>query len=74
MTTKDGFSWDAETGLKSGLPCSGVLEAYEASNSSTSYDVIVIGAGFSGLVASRDLALRGILHTGESRVLSLSLL
>jgi len=51
--SNEGFSWDAKKGSFSGL------ETDAVANSSThiqdSYDVVVIGAGFAGLTACRDL-------------------
>lgn len=59
MSSKEGFQWTAATGLKSGLPCDGGIPPSKQVASGSHYDVIVVGAGFAGLVASRDLALRG---------------
>ncbi|KAJ9635677.1 hypothetical protein H2204_005637 [Knufia peltigerae] len=59
MSSKEGFQWTAATGLKSGLPCEGVKLPSKKLPASGRYDVIVIGAGFAGIIASRDLALRG---------------
>jgi hypothetical protein len=60
MTTKDGYEWATAKGLQAGLPCAGVYEDSSGIRSSSSYDVIVIGAGFAGLIASRDLAVQGM--------------
>lgn len=59
MSSKEGFQWTPTTGLQSGLPCEGVKLQSEQLSTRSHYDVIVIGAGFAGIVASRDLALRG---------------
>lgn len=60
MDSKDGLHFDPETGVREGLPCEGVIipSTLEADPKS-SYDAIVIGAGYAGLVAARDLAIRG---------------
>ncbi|KAJ5732636.1 hypothetical protein N7493_004117 [Penicillium malachiteum] len=58
MTTTDAYTWTKEGGLqKGGLKCEGVIsppEKYHAPQDSI-YDVIVIGAGYAGLSAARDL-------------------
>lgn len=60
MDSKDGLHFDPETGVREGLPCEGVIipSNLEADPNSC-YDAIVIGAGYAGLVAARDLAIRG---------------
>ncbi len=59
MTTQEGYEWTETQGLRNGLPCEGIIELPASEDSEHRYDVIVIGAGFAGLIASRDLALRG---------------
>jgi NADPH-dependent 2,4-dienoyl-CoA reductase/sulfur reductase-like enzyme len=61
MDSKDGLHFDSETGIREGIPCEGVIvpSTLEA-NPGTFYDAIVIGAGYAGLVAARDLAIRGM--------------
>ncbi len=61
MSTHEGYEWTKSKGLRTGLPCEGVLEVPPSDDVASHYDVIVIGAGFAGLIASRDLALRGIM-------------
>ncbi|KAL4863096.1 hypothetical protein BDV12DRAFT_177944 [Aspergillus spectabilis] len=57
MTSKDGFRWKEASGLIPGLASEGVIESTPVLGSS--YDVIVVGAGFAGLVTAHDLAIRG---------------
>ncbi|RDW87971.1 hypothetical protein BP6252_00003 [Coleophoma cylindrospora] len=52
-TSKDGCVWRATTGLRKGLPSKAVHSS--SANLHEEYDVIVIGAGFTGLTAARDL-------------------
>jgi len=59
MNSKEGYQWTPATGLQKGLPSKGATIPSDRSSTSSHYDVIVIGAGFAGLVAVRDLALRG---------------
>jgi monoamine oxidase len=59
MTTKDGFQWTETTGFEAGIPCDGVIEPASVSSPPEEVDVVVIGAGHAGLIASRDLAQRG---------------
>lgn len=59
MSSRGGFQWTPAAGLKGGLPCEGAIAPSKLPSTQTSYDIIVVGAGFAGLVASRDLALRG---------------
>lgn len=53
--TKDGYVYDASGSSYQGLWTDAVVPS--SSRTRASYDVIVIGAGFAGLVAARDLAL-----------------
>ncbi|KAI8722818.1 Amine oxidase [Fusarium sp. LHS14.1] len=57
--TSEGYVWTAESGVVQGsLPCKGVIQPPTSiRNSCGVYDCIVIGAGFAGLTAARDLAL-----------------
>lgn len=61
MTSKDGFSWTKADGLRPGVPCIGAIEPptnYHDANSK--FDVIVVGAGYSGLTAARDASVAGM--------------
>ncbi|KAJ6186505.1 Monoamine oxidase N [Penicillium mononematosum] len=73
--TKDGFAWTAAGGVRHGLPTIGAVEPlthFAASlQESLTYDVIVIGAGYAGLIAARDLATQGkrtLLVEGRDRL------
>ncbi|KAJ5864133.1 uncharacterized protein N7529_006049 [Penicillium soppii] len=60
MTSRDGFQWTSESGLVQGVPSIGVISP--SSNISSKFgpwDAIVVGAGYSGLTATRDLCLAG---------------
>jgi NADPH-dependent 2,4-dienoyl-CoA reductase/sulfur reductase-like enzyme len=60
MTTRDGFQLKTAEGTLKGLPCAGVIAPdSKLSGSGSVYDVAVIGAGYAGLIAARDLAYRG---------------
>ncbi|KEF60790.1 uncharacterized protein A1O9_02352 [Exophiala aquamarina CBS 119918] len=60
MDSKDGLHFDPESGVREGIPCEGVIvPSTLESNPATFYDAIVIGAGYSGLIATRDLVVRG---------------
>lgn len=61
MTSRDGFQWTAETGLVQGVPSIGVISPPSNIQAAESgpWDVIVVGAGYSGLTATRDLCLAG---------------
>jgi len=59
LKTADGYSWTNATGTrKGGLKCKGVVNPPKKLNNAAQgqYDVIVIGAGYAGLAAARDLA------------------
>lgn len=61
MTSRDGFQWTPETGLAQGVPSIGVISPpTNISSSSAKYDVIVVGGGYSGLTATRDLTVAGM--------------
>ncbi|KAJ5473443.1 Flavin amine oxidase [Penicillium sp. IBT 31633x] len=57
----DGFTWTHSTGRREGLPTIGLVEpsTHSIQPEDDVHDVIVIGAGYAGLVASRDLAIQG---------------
>ncbi|KAB5580363.1 amine oxidase [Coniochaeta sp. 2T2.1] len=63
--SKDGFTWTPSNGRREGLPTIGVVcppthsANPQGANGDVIHDVIVIGAGYAGLVASRDLATQG---------------
>ncbi|KAJ5425782.1 hypothetical protein N7465_000852 [Penicillium sp. CMV-2018d] len=60
MTSRDGFQWTPETGLAQGVPSIGVISPpTRISTSSATYDVIVVGGGYAGLTATRDLTIAG---------------
>lgn len=58
--TADGYQYFPDSGLKPGLPTQAVITPSSRNvESDKTYDVIVIGAGYAGLIASRELASRG---------------
>lgn len=60
MDSKDGLHYDPESGVREGLPCEGVIIPSTLNiEQGKLYDAIVIGAGYAGLIAARDLAIRG---------------
>jgi NADPH-dependent 2,4-dienoyl-CoA reductase/sulfur reductase-like enzyme len=56
--TTDGYSWEKRTGVVRGLNTDAVVTPQRASVNASSkvYDVVVIGAGYAGLCAARDLS------------------
>ncbi|PYH29240.1 flavin monoamine oxidase family protein [Aspergillus neoniger CBS 115656] len=58
-TSDEGFTWTAKGGFHEGLTTEAVVPSTPPSGLSFRYDVIVVGAGFAGLTAARDLAFRG---------------
>ncbi|KAF4308627.1 monoamine oxidase n [Botryosphaeria dothidea] len=58
MTSRDGYSWTEQAGLRPGVPSIGVITpATNISSSNVLYDVVIIGAGYCGLTAARDAAV-----------------
>ncbi|CAI6029602.1 unnamed protein product [Clonostachys chloroleuca] len=59
--SSEGFTWTPSGGIRHGLPTIGAVDppTFFASSKDQVYDVIVVGAGYAGLVASRDLATQG---------------
>ncbi|EEU41462.1 uncharacterized protein NECHADRAFT_98226 [Fusarium vanettenii 77-13-4] len=71
--TSEGFTWTPSTGLTDGLPTAGVVNSPRRIKlvQDAVCDVIVIGAGYAGLVASRDLSTQGkksLLLEGRDRL------
>lgn len=65
MTTKtsDGYVWEPTTGLRAGLESDAVVKpARSLAGGNKVYDAIVIGAGYAGLAAARDLSLLSALQ------------
>ncbi|KAF9889607.1 hypothetical protein FE257_007115 [Aspergillus nanangensis] len=61
MTSRDGFQWTADTGLKAGVPSIGVISPpSNLASTDQPYDVIVVGGGYSGLTALRDATVAGL--------------
>uniref|UniRef100_L2GIL9 Amine oxidase n=1 Tax=Colletotrichum fructicola (strain Nara gc5) TaxID=1213859 RepID=L2GIL9_COLFN len=57
--SRDGFVWTPQSGFSYGLRTPAVVSSTPHGELSDKYDVIVIGAGFAGLSAARDLAFAG---------------
>ncbi|KAI8960500.1 amine oxidase [Daldinia sp. FL1419] len=61
-TTRDGFHWTGDGGLKAGVPSVSVVQPpsnLTSTSQATLYDVAIIGAGYAGLTAARDLSTSG---------------
>lgn len=66
--TQDGYSWTPKTGTQKGnLPCRGVVSPSASVRAPANhlYDALVIGAGYAGLCAARDLAAAGMSKCGR---------
>ncbi|KAF9641140.1 hypothetical protein BFW01_g499 [Lasiodiplodia theobromae] len=62
MATREGFLYTPnDDKLKQGLKCSAVITPQRniPANVSDTFDVVVLGAGYAGLTACRDLTLSG---------------
>ena len=60
--TSDGYVWTPQDGVvKGGLVCRGVISPPVSLRAVAGhiYDVIVVGAGYAGLAAAREVAARG---------------
>ncbi|KAG2420477.1 monoamine oxidase N [Aspergillus terreus] len=60
MTSRDGFQWTPETGLVQGVPSIGVISPSTNVTTNQSWDVIVVGGGYSGLTSLRDATVAGL--------------
>lgn len=61
--TQDGYTWTPTTGVRRGdLHCKGVIEPREKRTAPAGhiYDAIVVGAGYTGLMAAREMTDRGM--------------
>lgn len=59
-TSRDGYQWTPEAGLQAGVPSLGVIQPpTKLASDATIYDVAVLGGGYTGLTATRDLTLTG---------------
>lgn len=54
--SKEGFQW-TPTSVTVGLETQAVIPSTPESELKSSYDVIIIGAGYTGLTAARDISL-----------------
>lgn len=66
----EGYLWEAGHAIQLGLETEAVVDS--SPHLSESYDVIIIGAGFAGLTAARELAvdrtLKVLLLDGRDRI------
>lgn len=69
MTSRDGFQWTAKSGLVQGVPSIGViLPLTNITDADGHWDVIIVGAGYTGLTACRDACLAGTyIHLASQR-------
>lgn len=61
VQTTEGFTWTPSKGVRHGLPSIGVVtpSTHFVNPKNDVFDAIVIGSGYAGLVAARDLAIQG---------------
>ncbi|KAH7354713.1 putative flavin-containing amine oxidase [Rhexocercosporidium sp. MPI-PUGE-AT-0058] len=67
----DGFSWKETTGRVDGLETVAAVSGTPETSILKEYNTIVIGTGFAGLIAARDLSLAGVsvlLVEGRDRI------
>lgn len=57
--SRDGSHWTPGGGLQHGVPTIGVIQPSSNRTSDQDVYVIVIGAGYAGLIAARDLTMTG---------------
>ncbi|KAI5478713.1 hypothetical protein MNV49_004638 [Pseudohyphozyma bogoriensis] len=59
--TREGYRYSVKDGFSTGYVTEAAVSplTYTAPKSSSKYDTIVIGAGYAGLIAARDLAISG---------------
>lgn len=69
--TSDGYTWEPTVGVATGLESDAVVKpARSVASLNKVYDVVVIGAGYAGLSAARDLSsLRTFVHVSALWVL-----
>lgn len=61
VQSRDGFTWTPSTGVRQGLPSIGVVlpSSNLKQGEADIFDAVVIGTGYAGLVATRDLTTQG---------------
>lgn len=58
--SRDGVQWSKQSSLEKGVPSMGAVRPLSnVQSSETIYDVVVVGAGYAGLTAARDLTTSG---------------
>ncbi|KAI2634209.1 monoamine oxidase [Hypomontagnella submonticulosa] len=61
-STREGYHWTKEDGLTAGVPSISVVRPsskLESGDQEEPYDVLIIGAGYAGLTAARDITVAG---------------
>lgn len=73
--SREGWQWTPDTSLQAGLPSIGVIEpSQNIHNPKEIFDVIVVGAGYTGLTAARDTSTTGSSSAGKPIAYVVSLL
>lgn len=68
--TSDGYTWTSTSGVVPGLECEAYVSPQRSgARESHLYDVIVVGAGYAGLAAARDLATSSAQHLSPNSLL-----